>query len=93
MKKLQRAGEVLAKIWGELVLDDHPVISEYVENQVMIIMSCGLVNIAESLSTCSRLSSVMTGRVVLKCVLPGVVFSNRSFFRLQYQSGRYRKVQ
>ena len=32
-KNFQRAGEVLAEIWGQLVLDDHPVISEYVENQ------------------------------------------------------------
>ena len=34
-KNFQRAGEVLAEIWGQLVLDDHPVISEYVENQAI----------------------------------------------------------
>ena len=32
-KNFQRAGKVLAEIWGQLVLDYHPVISEYVENQ------------------------------------------------------------
>ena len=32
-KNFRRAGEVLAEIWSQLVLVDHPVISEYVENQ------------------------------------------------------------
>ena len=61
-RNFKKAGEILANVWNELVLDKFPVYCEYLENAKCNSMPyCGLASTVEFPNICCKSSNAMTG--------------------------------
>ena len=87
-RNLKKAGEVLAEIWGELVMDGHSVVAEFVsdkQKKETNLDHSWMAKHCRASQYMLQTSSVMTSFAVQKCAPHGKMYSPTASFHHQFR--------